>query len=102
MFRIGVVLGLLTLVCVNADENWSSPAGKEWSTAGGDWADMRYSRLAAVNRETLASRVAARNGSWTTGPIKPGESGRVTIATAAEYEYICRDHPWSLGQLIVE
>ena len=45
---------------------------------------------------------AARDGSWQTGPIKPGESGSVTIEKPGTYEYICREHPWTIGQLIVQ
>jgi plastocyanin len=32
----------------------------------------------------------------------PGTSGAVTIAKAGTYEYVCTEHPWSIGQLIVE
>jgi plastocyanin len=46
--------------------------------------------------------IAARDGSWTTGAIQPGASGSVTIARAGVYEYVCTDHPWSIGQLIIE
>jgi alcohol dehydrogenase (cytochrome c) len=46
--------------------------------------------------------IAARDGSWTTGPIEPGASAIVTIARPGENEYVCTDHLWSLGQLIVE
>lgn len=45
---------------------------------------------------------AARNGSWQTRPIKPGESASLTIDNAGTYEYICRDHPWTIGQLMVQ
>ena len=46
--------------------------------------------------------VAARDGSWSAGVIQPGRSGSTTITKAGTYEYICTDHPWSIGQLIVE
>jgi hypothetical protein len=46
--------------------------------------------------------IAARDGSWTTGPIRPGESATVTVTKPGEYEYVCSDHLWSMGQLIVE
>jgi plastocyanin len=54
-----------------------------------------------VNTGRTVHTIAARDGSWTTGPIKPGESETVTIAKAGEYEYVCTDHLWSLGQMIV-
>jgi alcohol dehydrogenase (cytochrome c) len=46
--------------------------------------------------------IAARDGSWTTGVIQPGATASVTIPKTGTYEYICQDHPWSIGQLIVE
>jgi quinohemoprotein ethanol dehydrogenase len=54
------------------------------------------------NTSTKPHTIAARDGSWTTGPIPPGASGSVTVAKPGTYEYICTDHPWSIGQLIVE
>jgi plastocyanin len=55
-----------------------------------------------VNNGKAGHTIAARDGSWTTGPIKPGESAKITIAKAGEYEYVCSDHLWSMGQLIVQ
>jgi plastocyanin len=55
-----------------------------------------------VNTGKAGHTIAARDGSWTTGPIKPGESATVTIARPGEYEYVCSDHLWSMGQLIVK
>ena len=55
-----------------------------------------------VNTGKSAHTITARDGSWATGPIKPGESAAVTIARPGEYEYVCSDHLWSLGQLIVK
>jgi plastocyanin len=34
--------------------------------------------------------------------IHPGASGVVTVAKPGRYEYFCREHPWTIGQLIVE
>ncbi len=55
-----------------------------------------------VNSTTLPHAIEARDGSWRTGVIAPGQSGTVTIAKPGVYEYICRDHPWSIGQLTVD
>jgi len=55
-----------------------------------------------VNNGRAAHTLAARDGSWTTGPIKPGESATVTMAKPGEYAYVCSDHLWSMGQLIVQ
>ena len=56
-----------------------------------------------TNISTIPHTIAARDGSWRIGsPIKAGESGSVTITKAGTYEYICTDHPWTIGQLVVE
>ena len=55
-----------------------------------------------TNKSTLAHTIVARDGSWATGAIQPGASGTVTIAQAGTYEYICKEHPWSIGQLTVD
>ena len=54
------------------------------------------------NTTTMPHTIAARDGSWTTGPIPPGESRTVTPAHGGAQEYRCSDHPWSIGQLLVE
>ena len=55
-----------------------------------------------TNISTMSHTIEARDGSWRTGSIKAGEAGSVTITKAGTYEYICKDHPWTIGQLIVE
>ena len=55
-----------------------------------------------TNASKVAHTIAARDGSWSTAAIKPGESGSVTIAKAGTYEYICKDHPWTIGQLVIQ
>jgi len=55
-----------------------------------------------VNTGKSGHTIAARDGSWTTGPIRPGESATVTVTKPGEYEYVCSDHLWSMGQLLVE
>jgi len=54
------------------------------------------------NTTSTARTIAARDGSWTTGTMAPSASETVTITRAGTYEYICKERPWSFGQLIVE
>jgi alcohol dehydrogenase (cytochrome c) len=44
----------------------------------------------------------ARDGSWTAGTIEPGKSASVRFNKQGIYVYYDKDHPWSIGQLIVE
>jgi alcohol dehydrogenase (cytochrome c) len=55
-----------------------------------------------TNTSAQPHRLAARDGSWTTAAIPPGGSGSATMAKPGTYEYVCVDHPWSIGQLVVE
>ena len=92
LFLSGVLLALATGVPSQADEpKYSS---KEWAAPGGDWGSR-------TNASTLPHAISARDGSWST-VIQPGASASVTIAKPGTYEYVCTDHPWSIGQLIVE
>jgi plastocyanin len=54
------------------------------------------------NTSTISHTIQARDGSWRTGPIRAGADGSVTITKAGTHEYTCTDHPWTIGQLIVE
>jgi plastocyanin len=54
------------------------------------------------NTTTLSHLVAARDGSWSTGSIAPGGSASIVVDRPGTYEYVCHDHLWSIGQLIVE
>jgi len=45
--------------------------------------------------------IEATDGSWTSGPVAPGESVSMTVTRPGTYEYFCKDHPWTKGQLIV-
>jgi len=54
------------------------------------------------NTTSSARTIAARDGSWSTVAIAPGASASVAVAKAGTYEYICKERPWSFGQLIVQ
>ena len=58
--------------------------------------------LTFTNTTSMTHVLEARDGSWHTDPIKPGDSGTVTITKPGVYEYFCRDHPWSFAQVTVE
>lgn len=59
-------------------------------------------RVTWTNPTDLTHANAARDGSCRTGAIAPGGSGAVTLDGAGEHEYICTEHPWTIGQLVVE
>jgi plastocyanin len=79
---------------------------EEWANDYGVSPPRVRAKAGAAVTWTNTSRVphtlAARDGSWSTGSIKPGESASVTIGKAGSYEYTCKEHPWTIGQLIVQ
>ena len=54
------------------------------------------------NNGRMVHTIVAQDGSWTTGPLNTGEVGATTFAKAGTYVYICKEHPWAYGQVIVE
>jgi quinohemoprotein ethanol dehydrogenase len=55
-----------------------------------------------INTGKVAHDIAARDGSWGTGPVEPGKSATVKFDRPGDYVYVDKDHPWMIGQLIVE
>ena len=49
-----------------------------------------------------AHSATAQDGSWTTGEVAPGKSATVKFDKPGKYTYICKDHPWSYGEITVE
>ena len=60
------------------------------------------SAITFTNISTMSHTIEARDRSWRVGTIAVGDAGSVTITRPGTYEYICTDHPWTIGQLIVE
>jgi quinohemoprotein ethanol dehydrogenase len=54
------------------------------------------------NNGTMTHTIVAVDGSWTTGPLQPLDIGQVKFDKPGTYTYICKDHPWVYGQIIVE
>jgi plastocyanin len=54
-----------------------------------------------TNHGTTPHTITTDDGAWSTGPIRPGGSGAVRFDKPGTYTYICKDHPWSLGELTV-
>jgi glucose dehydrogenase/plastocyanin len=54
------------------------------------------------NNGRMTHTVIAEDGSWTTGPLSPLDVGTVTFDRSGTYTYICKEHPWVYGEIIVE
>ncbi|PWT82861.1 MAG: hypothetical protein C5B57_07950 [Blastocatellia bacterium] len=54
------------------------------------------------NNSRMVHTIVAQDGSWTTGPLSDGAVGGKVFDKAGMYNYICKEHPWAYGQIIVE
>jgi plastocyanin len=59
-------------------------------------------RVTWRNNGRMTHTIVAEDGSWSTGPLKPLDVGTVTFDKPGPYTYICKEHPWVYGQIIVE
>lgn len=55
-----------------------------------------------VNNGALTHTIAAVDGSFNTGRLKTAESISVKLSKPGTYRYACKEHPWAIGELIVE
>jgi len=58
-------------------------------------------RVTWTNNGNTAHTIVAQDGSWTTGKLLPTAIGTVVFDKPGTYTYICKEHPWSYGQIIV-
>jgi alcohol dehydrogenase (cytochrome c) len=54
------------------------------------------------NNGRMVHTIIATDGSWTTGALLTGDVGGTTFDKPGTYTYICKEHPWAYGQVIVE
>lgn len=58
-------------------------------------------RVLFVNNGVLRHEIVAADNSWGTGPLSPTQEAWITFKTPGSYAYICKEHPWSHGQIVV-
>jgi plastocyanin len=59
-------------------------------------------RVTFVNNGKLVHTITAEDGSWSTGPLKTAQSGYATFQKPGTYVFICKEHPWAIGQVTVQ
>jgi len=59
-------------------------------------------RVTFRNNGRMTHTIVAEDGSWTAGTLSPLDIGTVTFDKPGTYTYICKEHPWTYGQIIVE
>jgi len=82
----------------NREEAWSNP----WAISPQRGRTKAGATVTFTNTTQVAHTLKARDGSWTSGTIAPGQSASVTISRPGTYDYVCAEHPWSIGQLVVQ
>jgi quinohemoprotein ethanol dehydrogenase len=58
-------------------------------------------RVTWVNNGQMVHTISAFDNSWTTGPLNPAAHASVVLTKPGTYKYVCKDHPWSYGEIIV-
>jgi outer membrane protein assembly factor BamB len=58
-------------------------------------------KILFVNNGSLSHEVVALDDSWSTGRLSPSEEAWITFERPGKHAYICKDHPWSYGELTV-
>lgn len=58
-------------------------------------------RVTWVNNGRMVHTISALDDSWTTGPLNPAAQASVVFTKPGRYTYICKNHPWSYGEIIV-
>jgi alcohol dehydrogenase (cytochrome c) len=91
----------------------ASLVGQTWPTGGRRYAMDEYSfnpvrarvkagrRVLFTNNGMMVHTVTGQDGSWSTGPLSPAQEAYVTFDNPGTYTYACKEHPWSIGQLVV-
>lgn len=59
-------------------------------------------RVRWTNRDSVQHTATARNGSWDSGLLSPGESATVRFNVAGRYRYVCTPHPSMTGTVVVQ
>jgi len=59
-------------------------------------------RVTWRNNGTMVHSAHALDDSWSTGPIDPAGVVGVTFDRPGTYIYVCEQHRWAYGQIIVE
>lgn len=55
-----------------------------------------------INNGSIAHSIVALDGSFGTGRLKMAESNAVRITKPGTYRFACKEHPWAIGELVVE
>jgi plastocyanin len=58
--------------------------------------------ITIVNEGKESHELAAADGSWSTGPIAPGKSASLRLDRPGSHTYVCKDHPFTIGEIVVE
>jgi len=55
-----------------------------------------------VNSGAVTHTITSQDASWTSGTLKPAETGYVRFENVGVFTYACEEHPWAMGQVFVD
>jgi len=95
----------ISIGAIQRDSGWVDGAHERFNEYGFEPLRARTEAgkpVTFTNTGKETHTIRALDGSWTTGPIAPGNSVSLTFDTPGAHIYICDDHKWSYGELLVE
>lgn len=111
---VGGVLGLSALAagCGGGGEEAPAMAAERNPTGAVEIVDFEFgprtvtveagTKVVWTNEDNAAHTASANDGSFDTGTLDRGESGRVALDEPGTYAYICEFHPFMTGTIEVE
>ena len=58
-------------------------------------------RVTWMNNGTVSHTLVIKQLNWTSARLMPAQTASVVFDTAGNYTYMCKDHPWAYGQVVV-
>lgn len=55
-----------------------------------------------LNNGRMSHTMVAEDGAWQVGPLAPGQQDGALFDQPGTHTYYCSEHPWALGQVVVE
>jgi plastocyanin len=81
--------------------------GRRWAVDEHGFSPLRAqmkagTRMRFMNNGKLVHTIVAEDGSWNAGPLRPAQSVTVAFAKPGTFRYHCKEHPWAIGEVIVQ
>lgn len=102
--RLGTAVAVVVLLALGAPTVTAADrdvAIRDFAFSPGTVEIRAGDRVTWTNRDSVAHTATARNGSFDTGLLEEGQSGRIRFTVAGTYRYLCTPHPEMTGTVVV-